>query len=224
MLASLRGSAEPPSNDRLDDAAAQDPTCAVSQPKGDLTDLLHAWRRGETEARDEVLGRLYSSLHQLAGRYLRNERREHTLQPTALVHELYLQLARNQRIDWKSRTHFLAVSGRLMRRVLVDHARERRAQKRPQSRQRVEIDTLEHLAEVEPNLDVLELESALERLEAIDERAVRVVELRWFAGLSVVETADVLASSPATVKRDWAMAKAWLWRELQDEERRGDGH
>ena len=193
-------------------------TRSDSDAHGDLTLLLHAWRRGETEARDEVLDRLYSSLHQLAAGYLRNERRGHTLQPTALVHELFLQLARNQRIDWKSRTHFLAVAGRLMRRVLVDSARERSAAKRPQSRQRVAIEALDHLAEVEPNLDVLELETALERLEEIDERAVRVVELRWFAGLSVVETAEVLATSPATVKRDWAMAKAWLWRELDSSE------
>lgn len=161
---------------------------------------------------DEVVPLVYDELRRLARRYLRGERCNHTLQPTALVNEAYLCLARQDGVAWQNRTHFLAIAARTMRHVLVDHARERAALKRGGDRKRVTLHSWVRVQE--RDVDVTALDEALARLDAFDPRGCRVVELRYFGGLTIEETAEVLSVSPATVKRHWTVAKAWLYREL----------
>ena len=183
-------------------------------PRGDpkpVTDLLLAWSGGDERARDELVGAVYAELRRRAGAYLRHERPGHTLQPTALVHEVYLRLVDQKSVRWESRSQFFGLAAQLMRRILVDHARARSAGKRGGGLMPVTFD--EEVAG-RAGVDVAALDDALLALAALDARQGRVVELRYFGGLSIEETAEVLGLSAATVKREWTMARAWLHREL----------
>ena len=182
-------------------------------PLDDLTRLLVAWSHGEPGALDRLVPLVYGQLRRQARLQLRHERAGHTLQPTALVHEAFLRLVGQSRAQWQNREHFFAVAARAMRRVLVDHARARAAAKRGDGRTLIALDEAPDPA-APPAVDVLALDQTLDRLAAIDLRQARVVELRYFAGLSAPETAAALEVSLATVNRDWAMARAWLFREL----------
>lgn len=178
-----------------------------------VTEWLRAWGRGDVQAADRLYGLVYDELRRQAARLLRRERREHTLQPTALVHEAYLRLADLRGGQWPSRAHFFAMAARAMRHVLVDHARRRRAHKRDGALTRVSW-TDSALAAGPPDLDIVELEAALQELAALDPDQTRIVELRLFAGLSVEETVEVTGVSPSTVKREWRTARLWLRRRL----------
>ena len=176
--------------------------------------LVDRLERGDRGALDEMLPVIYAELKRLAQLYLRRERPDHTLQPTALVHEAYMKLIDQRQVDWRNRAQFLGVAAGAMRRVLLHHAETRNAQKRQGGLERVTLDA--ELAAIEQNatVDVLDLNRALDRLAALDERQSRIVELRIFGGLSIEETAEVLDISPATIKRDWNVARLWLRREL----------
>jgi RNA polymerase sigma factor (TIGR02999 family) len=180
----------------------------------DITDLLLAWGRGDEEAFQRLVPLVHAELQRLAGGIMQNERAAHTLQATALVNELYLRLVDVRRVRWQDRNHFLSMTARLMRRVLVDHARTRRAQKRGGQAIRVPLDDGVDVAD-ERGRDLVALDEALIALAATDERKSRVIELRFFGGLSVEETAGVLGISVETVMRDAKLAKAWLQRELR---------
>ena len=186
-------------------------------PGADLTPLLRAWAGGEEEALEELLPLVYRRLRAMAGRYLQRERPDHTLQATALVHEAYLKLADQGRAQWESREQFFAVAAQAMRRILVDHARRHQAARRPGARQKVALDVLGDVAQLPPAADgdLLALDQALNRLAELDARQARVVELRFFGGLSGEQIAGVLGISTATVTREWRMARAWLARELE---------
>jgi RNA polymerase sigma factor (TIGR02999 family) len=177
-----------------------------------VTQLLRAWRNGDQAAFERLLPLVYDELRRLAGHYLRGERQGHTLQSAALVHEAYLQLL-GQEIDWQSRAHFLGVAAQAMRRVLVDYARSRNYQKRGGQVAHVEIEAAATVALTQAG-ELVALDDALQGLEKLDPRKSRVVELRYFGGLSVEETAEVLGISVPTVVRDWNTAKAWLRREM----------
>ncbi len=182
-------------------------------PGSEVTELLLAWSRGDGSALERLLPLVYEELHRRAEGFMRRERAGHTLQPTALVHETYLKLIDQKRVAWKNRAHFLAVASQAMRRVLVDHARRREAKKRGGTAERLSVDAAP-LA-VEPrSIDLLALDEALHRLAALDDRQARLVELRFFGGLTVEETAGVLGVSPVTVNREWAHAQAWLHAEI----------
>jgi RNA polymerase sigma factor (TIGR02999 family) len=183
------------------------------QPSKDITQLLLSWRNGDQAALAELMPVVYDELKRLALGHLRNERPNHTLQATALVHEVYLQLVDQRQVSWQNRAHFFGAAAELMRRILVDHARARRAAKRGGSAYRVSLSAALD-APAQPALDVVALDEALNRLAALDPLQSRLVELRFFGGLSIEATAEVLGISPATVKRHWQTAKAWLYREL----------
>ena len=180
---------------------------------GDVTTLLLAWHRGDQDALAALTPLVYDELHRLAGTYMARERAGHPLQPTALVNEAYLRLTDSSRVRWQNRAHFLAVAAQLMRRVLVDFARDRRSQKRGHDWRQVTLDEGLLLGDA-PNIDLIALDEALSRLGAFDPRKVQVVEMRFFGGLSLEETAEVLGVSADTIGRDWSVAKAWLRREL----------
>lgn len=181
----------------------------------DVTALLLAWSDGEEAARSRLIDAVYEELRRVARRHLQSERDDHSLAPTALVHETYLKLVDQRRVRWQNRAHFFGIAAHLMRRILVDHARSRAAAKRGNDRT-VILDTVE--IETAPlDVDVLALDAALDKLAALDGRQSRLVELRFFAGLTVEETAATLDIAPITVKRDWAHARAWLYRELQQQ-------
>ena len=189
----------------------------MSGPDGSnsVTRLLARWREGDADARDALVDRVYGELRRVAGRRLRGERADHSLSPTALIHETFIRLADRPVVDWQDRAHFFAVASNLMRRILVDHARARRAEKRGGGRRRVTLSVAEAMAEGESDLDLMALDEALDRLSALDPRQGRIVELRFFAGLSIEETAEVLQVSSGTVKREWRVARAWLYHALQ---------
>jgi RNA polymerase sigma factor (TIGR02999 family) len=182
-------------------------------PSPDVTDLLVAWNRGDRSALDELMPAVYGELRRLARSYLARERRDHTLETTGLVHEAYLKLVDQRRVAWQNRAHFFGVAAQIMRRILVDHARSRAAQKRGDGRPLL---SLAHVGEqaAPGRVDLLSLDHALIRLATFDARQSRIVELRFFAGLSLDETAEALGLSPATVSREWTMARAWLHREM----------
>ena len=186
----------------------------ASEP--DVTQLLLAWSDGDAAAVDNLLPLLYAELHRQAERAMRREGEQHTLQATALVHEAYLRLVDQHRVQWKNRAHFFGVAAQVMRRILVDHARGRLAEKRGGGARRITLDDANVGAPDDSagDVDVLDLHEALERLAVQDAQQARVVELRYFSGLSIEETAVALDVSPATVKREWAVARAWLKREL----------
>ena len=179
---------------------------------GEVTRLLGEIRAGNDAALDRLLPLMYSELHAIAARYFRRERREHTLQPTALVHEAYLRLV-GQDHDWESRLQFLTVAAIMMRRVLVDHARSHAATRRGSNPVRVPLDEAVRMGEQRAD-EMLAIDEALTRLSALDAQQARIVELRFFGGLSVEETAKALKLSSATVKRHWQSARAWLHREI----------
>ena len=188
---------------------------APGESPGGVTQLLLAWSAGDAAAGERLLPLVYQELHGQAARAMRREAGEHTLQATALVHEAYLRLIDQRRVEWRNRAQFMGVAAEVMRRVLVDHARSRLAAKRGGGVQRVTLDEEGHDAAPDAGLDILELHEALERLASMDPPQSRIVELRYFGGLSIEETAEAMHISPATVKREWAIARAWLRRELQ---------
>jgi RNA polymerase sigma factor (TIGR02999 family) len=186
------------------------------QPDAEVTQLLQEWAKGEPQAMTRLMEAVYPELRQIAARHLRRERKEHTLQPTALVSEAYLRLARRAGTPWQNRTHFFAVAAHVVRAVLVDHARARLAVKR--GADPVVVEMSESSARVPaPPVDLLDLDAALTALERIDPQQSRIVELRHFAGLSIEETADALGVSPSSVKRDWLVAKTWIRRHMSGE-------
>jgi RNA polymerase sigma factor (TIGR02999 family) len=187
----------------------------ASQDPERITQLLGAWRQGNRDALDRLIPLVHDELRRLARSHMNRERAGHTLQPTALVNEAYLRLHEMKQIQWQDREHFFAVSARVMRRILVDSARARRAHKRGDG---VRFESLENAAGIVSPSDagMLDLDEALNRLESLDERKARIVEMRFFSGLSVEETAVALDVSPRTVKRDWTFAKAWLSAELSE--------
>jgi RNA polymerase sigma factor (TIGR02999 family) len=191
-----------------------------NQPAGEVTQLLLRWRAGDEAALTALLPLVYEELRSLARRHLRHERGEHTLQRTALVHEAFLRIVDQKLVDWESRTQLYGIASQMMRRVLVDYARRRAAVKRGDGAQHVDLDAIlqdesEELPSLhEPEIDFAAIDDALKRLEALDPQQGRLVELRFFGGLSIKETADIIGVSPATVKREWAIARAWLQREI----------
>jgi RNA polymerase sigma-70 factor (ECF subfamily) len=179
----------------------------------DVTLLLAKWTKGNQQAIDELTPLVFNELRQLAAGYLRKERQGHTLQPTALVHEAYLRLVDQSKPRWQSRSHFFGVAARLMRQILVDHARRRQAHKRAGSKVKVSLD--EALSfQREKSRDLVALDSSLNALEKLDPRKCKAVELRYFGGLSMEEIAEALHVSPVTVRRDLRMAEAWLHKEM----------
>jgi RNA polymerase sigma factor (TIGR02999 family) len=178
----------------------------------DVTALLLAWSDGDQAAGRRVIDAVYAELRQVARRHLRRER-DHSLAPTVLVHETYLKLVGQRRVRWQNRAHFFGIAAQLMRRILVDHARSRAAAKRGKDRTAA-LDFVE-VGTAPTEVDILALDAALDKLAAVDARQSKLVELRFFAGLTVEETAATLHVAPITVKRDWALARAWLFRELQ---------
>jgi RNA polymerase sigma factor (TIGR02999 family) len=187
-------------------------TPALRHSADDISRLLHAWSDGDERALDALTPIVYAELRRLAHRYMRGERPGHSLQTSALVNEAYLRLVDYTRMRWQNRTHFFAVSSQLMRRILVEHARRHNV-KRGRGVQHVSLDEAV-LVSVAPAVDLVALDDALHALARVDPRKVRVVEMRFFGGLSVEETATVLKVSPVTVRRDWSSAKIWLYREL----------
>jgi RNA polymerase sigma factor (TIGR02999 family) len=184
---------------------------------GELTDLLQAWNRGEAEAREQLMPIVYHDLRKRAAGYLKRENRNHTLRPTDLVHETYLRLC-EQNSGWRNRDHFFGVAARLMRRILVDHARARAAAKRGRN---LCVTLDDALAATPPrDVDILALDDALEELARLDPRQARLVELRFFGGLTQAEAAQAVQVSLATANREWATAKAWLYRRLKRDDRR----
>lgn len=183
----------------------------------DVTGLLDAHASGDPDALEELFPLVYEELRAIASRRMKDERGDHTLRTTALVHEAYMELVDLDEVDWQNRRHFFAVAARVMRNVLVDYAVKRNAQKRGGDRERVPLQEKDAPVSVALD-DVIAVHQALERLEAVDERQVRVVECRFFAGLTIKETANTLGISTATVGRDWRMARAWLNRELTNGE------
>jgi RNA polymerase sigma factor (TIGR02999 family) len=181
----------------------------------EVTRLLKDWGNGESTALDRLMPIVYAELRAIAARYLRRERPDHTLQPTALVNEAYLRLIDQKHVDWQNRAHFVGVAAQMMRRILVDHAKSHNRAKRGGGALRVTLD--ENFAVGESRRDdLLELDEALTALEAFDERKSRVVEMKYFGGLSVEETAEVLKVSVITVARDWKLAKAWLYTTINE--------
>ena len=179
-----------------------------------VTEWLSAWREGDSAARDRLAQVMYPELRRLAGQIFRRERSDHTLQPTALVNEAWLRLSGSALIEGADRGHILAVAARLMREILIDHARRRGASKRDGG-QRVDLTGLNLVADA-PSTDLIGLDAALSRLEQVDSMKARIVELRYFGGLSIDETAEAVALSPATVKRHWQAARIWLFNALAD--------
>jgi RNA polymerase sigma-70 factor, ECF subfamily len=180
-----------------------------------VTQLLVRWSEGDQKALDKLMPMVYSELRRLASNYLRRERQNHTLQPTALVNEAYLKLIDQRSAHWQNRAQFYGVAAQLMRRILVDHARQHQAAKRGgPSQERLSITSAGQLAE-KPDIDLLALHEALEELKTLDSQQERIVELKFFGGLSIEETAEVLGIGHATVERDWKMARAWLRRKLE---------
>ncbi len=190
------------------------------QPTSEVTGLLQAWSGGDEQALQKLTDLVYQDLHRAAHGYMRGERTPHTLQTTALIHEVYIRLVGIQQISWQGRTHFLAVCARLMRRVLIDFARERTSQKAGGGATPISLDEMLTVS-AHPDPGLLALDDALKSLAAVDARKANVVELRFFGGLTVEETAAALAVSSETVMRDWRLAKSWLLREISRGERDG---
>lgn len=179
----------------------------------EITRMLIAWNQGDERARDELMPRIYDELRRLARAHLRRERAGHTLQPTALVHEVFLRLVDQSQVNWQSRAHFFGAAARLMRQILINHAEARRAAKRGGDAERISLSDVDHFT-VKQEIDLIALNEALKKLERIDPQQGRIVEMRYFSGLTIEEVAEALGVAPATVKREWSAARAWLRREL----------
>ena len=184
------------------------------QHSHEITRMLRQWSDGSLEALDNLLPLVYDELHRQAARYLRRENKDHTLQPTALINEAYLKLIDQREVNWENRTHFFAIAAQAMRRILVDHARTKHREKRGGDDAKLSLDEALTFVADEKNIDLIALDEALTRLEMKDKQQTRIVELRYFSGLSLEETAEALNISRTTAARDWAMARAWLHREL----------
>lgn len=191
-----------------------------AEPRSDVTDLLRRWGHGDRDALDRLMPLVYEELHRMASRYLTGERPDHTLQSTALVHEAYVRLVDQRVADWRNRSQFFGLAAQAMRRILVDHARTRTRVKRGAHASHVAVESAD-LASTASDLtaeDTVALDVALDKLAVLDPGQARIVELRFFGGLTIEETADVLASSVSTVKREWTLARAWLYQELSGAE------
>jgi RNA polymerase sigma-70 factor (ECF subfamily) len=184
-------------------------------PDDQITVLLKALNEGDVSAADKLLPLVYSELHRLAAGYMRRERGDHTLQPTALINQAYLRIAQQEHVEWQNHAHFIGFAANVMRRVLVDHARERHAEMRGGKQIRVELEE-GHAITAKPSAEVLRLEDALTRLEKLNPRQAKVVEMRYFGGFSIEEIAVALGIAPRSVKRDWALAKLWLFGEVDE--------
>jgi RNA polymerase sigma factor (TIGR02999 family) len=199
------------SSDRDSEAFEQEATVA---DKGEVTRWLIVGSEGDARAFESLLPLVYEELHRQAVRIFRRERAGHTLQPTALVNEVYLRLINQQEVSWQNRAQFFGIAAQMMRRILVDHARQHQAAKRGGSKQqRLSITSAERVVK-QPEIDLLALNEALDELTIMDPQQAQIVELKFFGGLSIEETAEVLGISPATVKREWVTAKAWLYRDI----------
>jgi RNA polymerase sigma-70 factor (ECF subfamily) len=196
------------------EAGGEDALIMIEQGTEDVTQLLIELSKGNRVTVDLLLPLIYDELRRLAMNYLRRERPDHTLQATALVHEAYLRLVDQTRVNWQNRAHFFGVAAQLMRRLLVDYARKHNAEKRGADFQRLTLDENIEKA-VERSEEIIALDRALEALAAIDEQKARIVELRYFGGLTVEETAEVMGVTPITIKRHWRMAKAWLYGQMK---------
>jgi len=179
-----------------------------------VTQLLANWSKGDQAALDQLMPLVYGELRRLASAYLRRERSNHTLQSTALVHEAFMRLVSQQDVQWRNRAHFYAIAAQMIRRILVDYARSQHAEKRGSGAIKLALDEAMAVPQVGADIDLLGLNDALNRLAELDERQGRIVELRFFAGLSIEETAEVMHLSPASIKREWQTARAWLFREM----------
>jgi RNA polymerase sigma factor (TIGR02999 family) len=185
----------------------------MTPPSSDITRLLVQWKNGDPAALADLMPLVHGELRQLARSYLRHERRDHTLQPTALVNELFLRLASSHTADWQDRAHFFGIAARLMRQILVTHARQRGALKRGGDAERVDLEQAAEPAADE--LDLTALDAAMTALAEQDPRQARIVELRFFGGYTIKETAEIAGCSPATVSREWELARIWLFREIR---------
>jgi RNA polymerase sigma factor (TIGR02999 family) len=183
-------------------------------PAQEITAMLRAWRDGDRAVLDQLLPLVYDELHRQAHRYLRRERANHTLQTTALIHEAYLKLVDQRAVQWQNRAHFFGIAAQAMRRILVDYAKTKNREKRGGPAADLPLEEALLVAATGQSIDLLALDEALTRLALVDDMQARVVELKYFSGLSIEDTAEALGISPATVKRDWQMAKAWLRHEL----------
>jgi RNA polymerase sigma-70 factor (ECF subfamily) len=187
----------------------------VMTERHDVTQLLNKAQTGDKSALDELLPLVYNELRAIAGNQLRNERGDHTLQATALVHEAYMRLIEQRNVDWNNRLHFFSIAAEMMRRILVNYAVQRNAQKRGDGATKIALDdAVSFASEQERDFDLVALDDALKKLSEMDETQARIVELRFFGGLTIEETAEVLKISDSTVKREWRMAKAWLKTQL----------
>ena len=184
------------------------------QNSPDITQLLQDWSHGDPAALERLMPLVYDELHRQAARYLRKERQGHTLQTTALIHEAYLKLLGQHQVEWQNRAHFFAIAATAMRRILVDHARERQREKRGGQAENLTLEAASQISTGEKSVDLIALDEALNRLAKLSARQARVVELRYFSGLSNDETAEVLSVSTATVRNDWNIARAWLKQEM----------
>jgi len=185
-----------------------------SGPAPDVTQLLVNWSKGDQAALEQLMPLVYGELRRLASAYLRRERSNHTLQSTALVNEAFLRLVNQQDVQWRNRAHFYAIAAQMIRRILVDYARAQHADKRGAGALKLALDEAIAVAQQPGDVDLLGLNDALDRLSQLDERQGRIVELRFFTGLSIEETAEVMHLSPASIKREWQTARAWLFREM----------
>ncbi len=192
----------------------------MSESAPQITRLLRAWREGDPQALEQLTPVVYQELHRMAQHYMAREKQGHTLQATALISEVYLRLVNASEVNWQDRAHFFAICAQLMRRILTDFARSRLYRKRGAGAVHVTLDEAIAISS-DPGVDLIALEEALTRLGLVDERKGKVVELRFFGGLTVEQTADVLQISPETVTRDWSFARTWLLRELGGEARHG---
>ena len=179
-----------------------------------ITRMLKDWSDGSHEALDRLLPYVYDELHRQASRYLRRERADHTLQTTALIHEAYLKLIDQRDVQWQNRAHFFGIAAQAMRRILVDYARMRKREKRGGDDVKLQLDEALNISSEQKPVDLIELDEALDRLAGFDERQARIVELRYFSGMTEEETAEVLGISAPTVRRDWNLAKAWLHSQI----------
>ena len=180
-----------------------------------VTQLLVEWQNGNQQALDSLIPLVYQELRAIAGRYLSHESPGHTLQSTALVHEAYFKLIGQRRVRWQNRAHFCGIAAQMMRRILIDHARHQVRDKRGGGAPKLSLDEAVATAEMETDVDLLALDEALTSLALIDPRGARIIELRFFSGLTLDETAEVVGVSAGTVKRDWSAARAWLYREMR---------
>lgn len=187
----------------------------MEQNPQNITQLLQDWKSGKKEAFDEILPLVYDELRRQASRYLKGERAGHTLQTTALINEAYMKLVDKDEIEYENRSHFFAIAANAMRRILVDYARTRKREKRGGKDENLPLEEAFYVSAKEKSVDLVALDEALTRLAEFDERQANIVDLRYFSGMTIEETAEVLGISNITVRRDWNLAKAWLYQELK---------